>query len=257
MGFLGKVIELKKKEIEGLKPIKGELERLASERDVSFSFEKALAGCRTKIIAEVKKSSPSAGRLKMVEPSKQAKIYEDAGAVAISVLTEEHFFSGSISDLEEVRKSVSLPVLRKDFVLDELQILQAKAYGADAILLIVRILTPERLKELVEFSYNLGVTPLVEVFSLEEAKMALDAGAKVIGINNRDLDTLRVDVSLTKRLAPRIKELGAPYVVSESGIDSREQIVELMNHQVDAFLIGTSLMKSENPARKLKELLGF
>ena len=177
--------------------------------------------------------------------------------MAVSVLTDREFFRGSLEDLKAVREAVELPLLRKDFILDEVQILEARAYGADTVLLIVRILDFRRLRDLINFSLELGMPPLVEIFSLEEAKIALEAGAQIIGINNRDLDTLRTDINLTRELAPKIKELGAEFVIAESGIETREQIEELMNCGVDAFLIGTSLMRSEDPYRKLKELLGF
>ena len=257
MGFLEKILPLKEREVELLREKRRELEDLAERRKEVRSLRKALTGCRTKIIAEVKKASPSAGKIREVDPVTQAKTYQEAGAVAISVLTDGNYFGGSVEDLKRVSEAVDIPVLRKDFIIDELQILEAKAYGADAVLLIVRALSPERLKDLIAYAYDLGLEPLVEVFSLQEAKLALRSGARVIGINNRDLETLKVDVFLTKELAPKIKELGAQFVVAESGIETREQIEELLNCQVDAFLIGTSLMKSDDPARKLKELLGF
>lgn len=190
-------------------------------------------------------------------PAKQAKLYEDGGACAISVLTDAKFFSGSLQDMLEVKKQVSLPVLRKDFIIDPVQVLEAKAYGADAVLLIVRILDDGLLRELIEYAKELGLSCLVEVFSLEEAERALKAGASIIGINNRDLDTLQVDISLSKRLAPVVKEMGAKFVVAESGIENRRQVLELENLGVDAFLVGTSLMKSKDPVAKLKELLGY
>ncbi len=257
MGFLDRVLAVKEKEIQKAKENIKEIETKIGERDKVFDFKKALMSCRTKIIAEVKKASPSAGKIKDVDPALQASLYESAGAVAVSVLTDREFFNGSLDDLKKVRETVNLPLLRKDFILDEVQILEAKAYGADAVLLIVRILSPDRLRSLVAFSEDLGLTPLVEVFSLEEAKVALDAGAQVIGVNNRDLDSLQVDVNLTKEIGPKIKEMGATFLVAESGIETRDQILELMNLGVDAFLIGTALMKSGDPQRKLKELLGL
>jgi len=230
--FLEKVLEVKSREIREDPEYIKHLEELIEHRSEHHDFISALRSCRT-------------------------KLYESAGATAISVLTDREFFGGSLEDLQEVRKAVSLPLLRKDFIVHKVQVLEAKAYGADTLLLIVRILSPDKLSELVEFSRELDLEPLVEVFSLEEAKVALDVGARVIGINNRDLDTLKVDLNLTKELAPKVKEIGAEFVIAESGIDSREQIEELTNYNVDAFLVGTSLMKSEDPYGKLKELLGF
>ena len=256
-GFLERILSLKEKEVNrDIQYIKA-LGRMIEERRRIYDFRKALAVCGTKIIAEVKRASPSVGIIKKVNPAQQAKIYESAGAVAISVLTDREFFGGSLEDLRAVREAVNLPILRKDFIIDEIQILEAKAYGADTLLLIVRILDDRKLRKLIDLSLDLGMPPLVEVFSLEEAEKALEAGAEIVGINNRDLDTLKTDVNLTKELAPKIKELGARFVIAESGIETREQIEELMNYGVDAFLIGTSLMKSEDPYRKLKELLGF
>ncbi|EDP76536.1 indole-3-glycerol phosphate synthase TrpC [Hydrogenivirga sp. 128-5-R1-1] len=255
--FLQRVLEVKRREIREDRDYIKHLEKLIEKRERHYDFPSALRSCRTKIIAEVKKASPSAGHIRSVKPSEQAKLYESAGAVAISVLTDREFFGGSLEDLREVREAVSLPILRKDFIIHRVQVLEAKAFGADTLLLIVRILSPEELGGLIGFSRELGLEPLVEVFSLEEAKVALDAGAQVLGINNRDLDTLRVDVNLTKELAPKVKELGAEFVIAESGIETREQIEELTNYNVDAFLIGTALMKSEDPYSKLKELLGF
>ncbi len=227
------------------------------ERKKFFSLEEALKSCRTRIIAEVKKASPSAGLIKEVSPSQQAKLYQEGGAVAISVLTEDKFFNGSLKDLEEVRNAVALPVLRKDFIFDPVQVLEAKAFGADAILLIVKMLEYGQLQDLLTYAESLRLDALVEVFSIEEAEKALKAGAKIIGINNRDLETLKVDLDLSKKLAPKIKQMGAKFLIVESGIENREQILEFESLGVDAFLIGTSLMRERDPVKKLKELLGF
>lgn len=230
---------------------------MAKERGETLSLEKALTSCRTRIIAEVKKASPSEGKIKDVSAPEQARLYEEAGAIAISVLTDQKFFGGSLEDLVQVRRAVGVPLLRKDFLLDPVQILEAKAYGADAVLLIVRILEDKLLEDMIDYAQELGLSPLVEVFDLKEAERALKAGAQIIGINNRDLDTLRVDVSLSERLAPQIKQMGARFVIAESGIENREQILRLENCGVDAFLVGTSLMKSPDPFKKLRELMGY
>ena len=257
MGFLERVLKVKREEVKRSLERIGEIERKALEREEPPSFEKALTDCRTKIIAEVKKRSPSQGDLREVDPALQALSYERAGAVAISVLTDESFFGGSLKDLEAVSSSVSVPVLRKDFVIDRVQILEAKAGGASAVLLIVRILSPEELADLISFSMELGLSPLVEVFSLEEADLALGAGARVIGVNNRDLDTLQLDLSLSYELTPKIKEMGARFVIVESGIETRSQVEDLINLGADGFLVGTSLMRSERPDLLLRELMGF
>ena len=162
-----------------------------------------------------------------------------------------------MEDLWEVRQSCPLPLLRKDFIFDPLQVLEAKAFGADAVLLIVRALEQRVLEELINYTSELGMSALVEVFDLREAERALKAGAHIIGINNRDLETLKIDLNLSRTLVPKLKELGAKFVVVESGIETREQVLEFENLGADAFLIGTSLMKSQDPVKKLRELQGF
>jgi len=255
VGFLKRVLERKKKEIRRDRGYVRELEKTIGDREGRRDFFKALLSPGTRVIAEIKKSSPSAGFIREVEPVRQGKLYELGGAAAISVLTDTTFFGGSLEDLRVVSEAVSLPVLRKDFIVDEVQILEAGAVGADAVLLIVRALSYEDLRRLVAFSMDVGLEPLVEVFTLEEAKIALEGGARVIGINNRDLDTLKTDLNLTRRLAPKIKELGVPCLVSESGIESKEHILELSRLGVDAFLVGTSIMRSDDPLGKLRELI--
>ncbi|RUM32261.1 MAG: indole-3-glycerol phosphate synthase TrpC [Aquifex sp.] len=257
MGFLEEIRILKEREVNRSPEYIKKLEKMIEERKEFYDLENALTSCRTKIIAEVKKASPSEGNIKEVNPKEQAKLYERAGAIAISVLTDSNYFKGSLEDLKKVRNAVKLPVLRKDFTVDKLQILEAKAFGADIVLLIVRMLSEKELKELINFSKELGISPLVEIFTLEEAQRAVGQGAEIIGINNRDLQTFKIDLNRTRELAPKIKDMGAKFVISESGISKREEILDLMNYQVDAFLVGTSLMKSENPYKKLKELMGF
>lgn len=255
--MLEDIIRHKRDEIRKDRDYVRRLEELSSLRKSLHSFEGALTSCRTRIIAEVKKASPSEGRIRDIRAEEQAGLYQQAGAVAISVLTDRRFFNGSLEDLMEVRKAVNIPLLRKDFLLDPVQILEAKAYGADAVLLIVRILEEGLLRDMLEYARELGLSHLVEVFSLEEAEIALRAGAHILGINNRDLDTLRIDTGISERLAPEIKNMGAGFVVSESGIESREQVLRLENCGVDAFLVGTSLMKSQDPVKKLRELMGY
>ncbi|MFN3870234.1 MAG: indole-3-glycerol phosphate synthase TrpC [Aquificaceae bacterium] len=251
------MIQEKRREINSSKEYVKELQERVEGRKECYSFEKALTSCRTRIIAEVKRASPSEGLIKEVSAVEQAKVYERAGAIAISVLTEKNFFKGSLEDLYEVRRAVSLPLLRKDFIIHPIQVLEAKAFGADIVLLIVRVLEDSLLKDLLEYSKELGLSHIAEVFSLEEARRALKAGAHIIGINNRDLDTLKIDLNLSERLAPKIKEMGARFVIAESGIYNREQVLRLENLGVDAFLVGTSLMKSQDPYKKLKELMGY
>ncbi|MCS6998984.1 MAG: indole-3-glycerol phosphate synthase TrpC [Aquificaceae bacterium] len=255
--MLEEILKNKKKEIDTSRDYLKRLEEMASERVVLYPLERVLSSCRTRIIAEVKRFSPSEGHIKEVSASQQARLYQKAGAVAVSVLTDKKFFGGSLLDLLEVRREVDLPLLRKDFILHPLQVLEAKAYGGDVVLLIVRVLEEVLLRDLLHYAEELGLSHIVEVFNLEEAERALKVGARVIGINNRDLDTLRVDVSLSEKLAPQIKAMGAKFVIAESGIESREQVLKLENLGVDAFLVGTSLMKSPDPLKKLRELMGY
>ncbi len=257
MGILEKIVENKRKEIVRDCAYRSLLRDMILERKKYLDFEKSLVSCRTRVIAEVKRASPSAGDIKNVSSVEQAKLYQSAGAVAISVLTDKEFFKGSLEDLIQVRKAIDLPLLRKDFIIDPIQLEEAKAFGADIVLLIVRILEEPLLKDLIDYAKELGLSSLVEVFDIKEAEKAIKAGANIIGINNRDLDTFQVDINKSKTLGPKIKEMGAKFVIAESGIESREQILELENSGIDAFLIGTSLMKSEDPTKKLRELLGF
>jgi indole-3-glycerol phosphate synthase len=183
-----------------------------------------------------------------------AASYERAGAAAISVLTEEHFFQGSLDYLKEARRQVSLPVLCKDFVFDPIQVLEARAAGADGLLLIVSILKEESLAHLLEMARSLGMECLVEVHDEDEVDRALAVGARIIGINNRDLRTFEVSLDTTLRLLPRIP--AGRLVVSESGVQRRADMELLADAGVAAVLVGTSLMRAEDPGQKLRELMG-
>ena len=225
-------------------------------------FEKSLGGkspaCATAdrrhIIAEVKRASPSQGLIR--EEFDAVKIAQDFflnGASALSVLTEERFFQGSLSYLERIKKEVSLPLLRKDFILDGYQLLEAKSFGADAVLLIAALLDPLLLQELRDQAHGLSLDALVEVHTEAELECALKAGASLIGINNRDLRTFEVRVETTERLLPRIPT--GTLVVCESGIDNLEQIKRLETLGVHIFLVGEALMRAPDPGAKLRELL--
>ncbi len=252
MGLLERILEHKRREIiKNCAYRKLLLDTIKERGNRFFDFESALKSRKTRIIAEIKRASPSIGDIKDVSAVEQAKAYQSAGAIAISVLTDREFFKGSLDDLKEV------PLIRKDFIIDPVQVEEAKAFGADIILLIVRILDNVLLRDLIDYSREMGLSHIAEVFNLKEAERALKAGAYIIGVNNRDLDSFEVNISRSKRLAPEIKRMGARFVIAESGIDNREQILELENSGVDAFLVGTSLMKSQEPAKKLRELLGF
>ncbi|MGH7845690.1 MAG: indole-3-glycerol phosphate synthase TrpC [Candidatus Binatia bacterium] len=206
------------------------------------------------IIAEVKRASPSQGLIRAdFDPVNIARRYADNGASALSVLTEERFFQGCLSYLEEIRSAVSLPLLRKDFIFDRYQLLEARSYGADAILLIVAILSPAQLRELREEAQELEMDSLVEAHTEEELEQALSSGARIVGINNRDLRTFAVNLATTERLAPRVPP--EVVVVCESGLESAAQIQRIEKVGVHAFLIGETLMRAADPGVKLTELL--
>jgi indole-3-glycerol phosphate synthase len=217
-------------------------------------FARSLTGNGRRIIAEIKKASPSKGVIRAdFDPVSIAKNYAVHGAAAISVLTEERFFQGRLQDLEHVRAAVELPLLRKDFILDPYQIVEAKSYGADAVLLIAALLEPGLIRELRELAEALSLDVLVEVHTRNELEAAVIAGAHVIGINNRDLSTFEVSLSTTERLAslaPRNAIL-----VCESGIDSFDAIRRVEKAGVHVFLIGESLMRAPDPGARLSELL--
>jgi len=217
-------------------------------------FAKALAGTERHIVAEVKKASPSKGLIRAdFDPVAIAKDYAAHGASAISVLTEERFFQGELAYLEQIHASVTVPLLRKDFMLDPYQIVEAKSFGADAVLFIAAMLDGRRMSELRHQAKELHMDSLVEVHSESELEAAIKAGARLIGINNRDLKTFAVSLATTERLAPLVPA-GMP-VVCESGIDSLEQIRRVESLGVHAFLIGESLMRAPEPGVKLGELL--
>jgi indole-3-glycerol phosphate synthase len=212
------------------------------------------------LIAEVKKASPSAGVIcENFDAVRIAQQYEMAGADCLSVLTDEQFFQGSLAYLKQIRQVVKLPLLRKDFIIDERQILEAVEWGADAILLIVAILTDEQLKHFHTLARDGGLTALVEVHDELELDRALAAGAKVIGVNNRDLKTFQVDLGTTERIAAKLR--GAPdgadkLLVAESGIHTRADVQRLAKCSAQAILVGESLMRDSDITAKVKELLG-
>jgi indole-3-glycerol phosphate synthase len=214
-------------------------------------FYQALSKSRLSVIAEVKKASPSKGLIKAdFNPVKIAKAYETEDVDAVSVLTEEFYFKGSSAYLSQIRENIKIPILRKDFILNEYQIYQTAAIGADAILLIVAILGAETLKAYQMLAQTLGLDCLVEVHDENELQIALDCGAEIIGINNRNLKTFEVDLNTTARLSKLIPR--GHLIVSESGITANEDLRKLKANGVNAVLIGESLMRSDN----LSETLG-
>jgi len=220
-------------------------------------FRRALltGGPGPRVIAELKRRSPSRGEIRAdFDPVAIARAYETGGAAALSVLTDERFFGGSLDVLERVQRVTRLPILRKDFVLDPYQIDEARLAGADAVLLIVAALAPAEVARLREHALGLGLDVLVEVHDDAELDVAKGAGADLIGINNRDLTSFATDLAVTERLAKRVPE-GA-LVVAESGISGPEDVTRLARAGADAFLVGESLMREPDPALALRRLLG-
>jgi indole-3-glycerol phosphate synthase len=228
--------------------------RAELSRRKTRDFFSALRQPGLSVIAEFKRRSPSGGEIRPgASPAEVAHMYASSGAVALSVLTDEKYFGGSAADLVSAREACALPVLRKDFVVDELQIYEARVMGADAVLLIVRALSQAELRNFLALTHRLEMDALVETHSADEVRRALDAGARIVGVNNRDLDTLVTDVSL----APRLRSLVPPecVFVAESGISQPEQIAALAAADVDAVLIGESLLRSDDPPARLRSLV--
>ena len=258
MGKLDEITAYKRLELAERKRARplARLEREIKRRVPPRGFAAALRRPgKVSLIAEVKKASPSAGAIRpKADAAEIARIYEGAGAQAVSVLTDAKFFSGSLDDLVTVREKVSLPVLRKDFLLEEYHLVESAAAGADAVLLIAAILERPALKRLLALARDLSLDALVEVHSGPELQEALEAEARVIGINNRDLQTLKVDLQATRQL---MKEIPSDRVrVSESGIRSRQDVEFIRAQGADAVLVGEELMSSDDPAAKIKELMG-
>jgi indole-3-glycerol phosphate synthase len=254
--ILDKIIATKKREVERHKrtvQLSSLLECIA-RRQAPLDFASALKGEGIKLIAEVKKASPSKGVLRpYFDPMALAKTYAENGAAAISVLTDAEYFQGSPEHLAAIRQTVILPLLCKDFIYDEYQIYESAAYGADALLLITAILEPKQLEKMLTVSRGLGLRCLVEVHDKDELTIALDSGAEIIGINNRNLETFEVDLNTTRSLLPFVPE--DKTVVSESGISQREDVKKLEGWGVDAVLIGEALVTAKNIPAKIKELI--
>lgn len=243
----------KEKQIISLEQMKKQA--LSMEKNYSFPFEQALQTKELSFICEVKKASPSKGLIAQeFDYIEIAKEYEKIGASCISVLTEPDFFQGNIVYLKEISENVSLPLLRKDFIIDEYMIYQAKVYHASAILLICSLLDDEQLKRYFDLAHSLGLSCLVEAHDEEEVKRALSIGARIIGVNNRDLKTFTVDINNSIRLRQLVPE--DILFVSESGIQNHGDIQNLYNHQVNGVLIGETLMKADDKQKMINELRG-
>ncbi|MCC7553260.1 MAG: indole-3-glycerol phosphate synthase TrpC [Methanobacteriaceae archaeon] len=231
------------KKIKSLEDLKKELNVLNDSKD--FPFKKALNKNSLSIIAEIKKASPSKGIIDSdFNYLAIAKEYEDAEVDAISVLTEPYFFKGNDSYLEKISKNVKIPIIRKDFIVDEYMIYEAKLIGADAILLIVAILDEKKLRDYIKIAKKIGLSTLVETHSKKEIEIAISCGSEIIGVNNRDLKTFNVDLNTFIKLNQYIPD--DVICISESGIKNKEDINLLKKNGVDGVLIGETLMKSEN-----------
>lgn len=238
-----------------LQPRRAELERRAAAAPPPPSWRQAFSRRDVALVAEVKRRSPSAGVIQAeLDPLAHAIAYAAGGAAAISVLTDEPFFGGSLADLEAVARSVFIPVLRKDFILDELQLVEARASGASAVLLIVRALDPMRLRELARAAHGMGLGTLVEVHTEAELGTALAAEPATIGVNSRDLATFKVDPVAALRLIAHVPpEIPA---IAESGIMNRDDVVRAGGAGADAVLVGTVLSQAADPSGLVRTLVG-
>ncbi|NWF91654.1 MAG: indole-3-glycerol phosphate synthase TrpC [Syntrophaceae bacterium] len=255
--FLEKIAEIKKEEIQRrrTRSRQKEMEEAISLLPRPRDLEGAIARhAPMALIAEVKPASPSAGVIREeIDLRRIASAYEAGGACAISVLTESHFFRGDLSYLRSIKERASLPVLQKDFILDPFQIYEGRASGADAILLIAALLDREQLGDFVNLARNVGLTPLVEIHSEDDLEKISTLNLSLIGINNRDLRSLKVDLKTTLRLKREIRP--GIKVISESGIRSSEDVRLLKEAGIDGILVGEILMRSSDPASKIKELV--
>jgi indole-3-glycerol phosphate synthase len=254
MSFLEKIVTARRKVVDELDDAADVWDDAARHQPPPRDFRGALTASGMSLIAEIKRRSPSKGDLNPgLDPSALAATYERSGARAVSVLTEPDFFSGSAEDLDAARRAVRAPVLWKDFVLDPVQIDHARAFGADAILLIVRM-TPAELPLLVAEARSWGMCPLVEIFDEDDLELALAAGADVVGVNHRDLETFEEDPGATARLRKLVPD--DVVLVAESAIRTRDDVRALEDIGVEAMLVGEAIVTSPDPEAKIRELLG-
>jgi len=256
MDILAEIISYKKKRIAQKKEkiplakLKDKIAELPSARN----FKRAISSSgKINLICEIKRASPSSGLIcKDFQPKEIAQTYERNGAAAISILTEEKYFQGDILHLFSVKQTVKIPLLRKDFIIDEYQLFESRAFGADAVLLISSLLNVEEMANFMKIVENLGMEALLEVHSEEDLEKVLSTPADVIGINNRDLKDFTVDLKVTENLVKKIPK--GKIVVSESGIKSKEDVLLLKNIGINAILLGQVLLESEDIGRKLREM---
>ncbi len=255
--ILQKIVENKREELEQQKQILplSELRQMLADMPPTLDFERSIRGRTCAVIAEIKRSSPSKGRIREdFDPVRIARTYELYGASALSILTERRFFEGHNAYVPQIRRAVRLPMLRKDFIVDPYQISETRILGADALLLIARLLEAGQLCDFIGLSSELGLAPLVEVHDEADLEKAITSGAQIVGINNRDLATFRTDLGVSLRLAPLVPM--SITRVSESGIGCRDDVAELVSAGFHAILVGESLMREKDIGKKLRELLG-
>lgn len=259
--ILDEIVVNKKKELSKVKRevCLEDLQRKISAGRSELSFKEALKGPTISLIAEVKKASPSAGVIcEDFQPIEISRCYEECGVSAISVLTESKYFLGSLRFLDEIRKAVSLPILRKDFIFDEYQLYESKAHGADAVLLIAAILSDKKLVRLIDLAEELELDALVEVHTKNELDRVLKTSAQIIGINNRDLKTFAVDIFTTVRIMDAMAKFECAkerIIVSESGICTYDDVAVVKQAGADAVLVGEALMRGGDIEAKTRELL--
>jgi len=252
---LDQILATTRRRLAGLRGRRQELERQAQAAPAPPPFGPALDGAVLGVIAEVKRRSPSVGAIREdLDPVAHAQAYEAGGAVAISVLTDGPYFGGSVADLEAVARAVRRPVLRKDFILDELQLLEARAAGASAVLLIARALPSRRLRELAAAAHSMGLGTLVEVHTEAELEAAVAVAPTAMGVNSRDLATFTVDPVAALRLVAHVPA-GIP-AVAESGISRRDDVVRAAAAGADAVLVGTAVARAADPAGAVRSLVG-
>ncbi len=255
MNLLKKIISYKKKEVEVQKRALPLEELKHKDYFCTRDFKGALNQAGISLIAEIKPRSPSAGVIKeSFDPLKIAKLYEDSGVRAVSVLTEKKFFGGSLDNLTMVRNALHVPLLRKDFIIDEYQIYESRAAGADAILLIARLLSCKEIERFLSVAKEVGLMCLVEIHSPDELERVQQTSAEIIGINNRNLDTLHIDIEVSLSLIDLVPK--DYIIVSASGVKTRADILKLEKAGFNAVLIGEAILKSENIGDKIREFTG-
>lgn len=257
MHLFKKIVSAKRKEVARLKAkhplasIKKEALSLVGKRDIRF-FKDIFRPKHVVLIAEIKRISPSEGRLTELTCLQIANLYAESRADAISVLTEKNYFGGDLRYLRQIRKAATQPIFRKDFIIDQYQIYETFLAGADSFLLIASILTPRELKRFLMIGRSFKMEALVEIHNERDLKKAVDAGAQIIGINNRDLTTFTVDIATTAKLSGKMSN--DVIIVSESGFERPEQIKKVAGMGVRGVLVGTSILKSKDPVKKIQEL---